>query len=145
MVALKALVIFLAVFAFATIGYNAALIYPKVVSAKAEVDRIPTPPPSRALDAMMSAGERQAQWAHERRVSEELNEKRTRAFDRYAEVRDRRDMYSASATGIGLLAFFLSIAATWKKPKGLLVLGTLTAVASGAAWVALTIGSDGHL
>ena len=142
---LKALVIFLAVFAFATVGYNAAVNMPKSKDLRAEADRIPAPPPNRAPDFSMSEAQRDAQWAHDARIAGEYNKKRDAANERYYEARNRRDMYSASATGIGVLAFLLSIAATWKKPKGLLVLGAVTAVLSGIAWVAITIGADGHL
>lgn len=143
--ALKAIVIFLAVFAFATIGYNAAVNLPKAKEARSETYGVPGPPPRRGPDFSMSEAERKAQWDHDARIAEEYRKKRDEAEKRYDKARERRDLYSASATGVGVLAFLLSIAATRKKPKGLLVIGALTAVLSGLAWVAITIASDGHL
>ncbi len=145
MSALRAIVIFLAIFAFATVGYNAAVNLPKAKEARSETYQIPSPPPPRAPDFSLSDAEKRAQWDQDARIAAEYNKKRDAVNERYDKIRNKRDMYSASATGIGVLAFLLSIAATWKKPKGLLVLGAMTAVLSGIAWVAITIASDGHL
>jgi len=145
MAALKALVILLSVFAFATIGYNAAVNMPKSEQLRREAEAIPSPPSSRALDPMLSATERKALWLRETNIVEEYNRKKDQANERFYEVRDRRDLYSASATGIGILTLLLSIVATSKQKKGLLVLGALTAVLSGLAWVVITISADGHL
>jgi hypothetical protein len=146
MVALKALVVLLAAFAFATIGFNVVVNLPRVSSAKAEFDRLPNlPPPLNDVDFRMSDAERNAMWDRQRRLSEEYGRKRDEVSERYFELRDRRDLYSAGATGAGVLAFLLSIAATWKRAKGLLVFGGLTAALTGVAWVAVTMASDGHL
>jgi hypothetical protein len=84
---MKALVIFLAVFAFATIGYNAAVNLPKAKDARSDTYNLPTNPSPRPVDFDAPAAVREAQWAHERRIAEELNKKRDAVNKRYDEAR----------------------------------------------------------
>jgi hypothetical protein len=146
-IVLRVLVFLCAAFVFATLAYGAAVLMPKVESAKSEEEtakrRVPKMPDAASWSSM-SPAERARFQSLQATVAEEQR-KADAAFDRYSDLRGRREEYTIIAMLVGGVGFLLSIAASWKKKKGILVLGIATAVIGVVGHLGITMAQDGHL
>jgi hypothetical protein len=144
---LRILVILCAVFVVSTLGYGAAVLMPKVDSAKSESEsaerRVPKMPPATSWSDMSPA--EQARFRDLQEMAAAEQREASKASDRYLDLRSRREDYTIIAMLVGGLGFLLSIAASWNKKKGILVLGIATAVIGVVGHLGITMAQDGHL
>lgn len=143
----RILVIVCAVFVFATIGYSAAVLVPRVDAARSEKDsaerRVPKMPPATSWSSMSPAEQARFRDLQEAAAAEQ--KEASEAYDRYSDLRGRREDYTIIAAIVAGVALLLSIGASWKKKKGILIVGVLTAVVGVIGHLGITMAQDGHL
>lgn len=144
---LRILVIVCAVFVVSAIGYSAAVLVPRVDAAKSEKEsaerRVPRMPDSGSWSSMSPA--EQARFRDLQEMAAAEAREASKVSDRYLDLRSRREEYTIIAALVAGVALILSIAASWKKKKGILVLGIVTALIGVVGHLGITMAQDGHL
>ena len=144
---LRILVIVCAVFVVATIGYSAAVLVPRVDAAKSEKEsaerRVPRMPDASSWSSMSPA--EQARFRDLQEMAATEQREASKVADRYLDLRSRREEYTIIAALVGGVTLILSIVASWKRKKGILILGIVTALIGVVGHLGITMAQDGHL